>query len=103
MRQSKRLSTRGSTLAKTRCSTAIPRIVAWGSPIPAYPLVASATTVTDKTVTFRPFPGKSFSLTGSDADAGVIGELERSGGQYQRDMASLLLRRLVPDAVVVDG
>jgi FkbM family methyltransferase len=59
--------------------------------------------VTDKTVTFRPFPGKSFSLTGSDADAGVIGELERSGGQYQRDMATLLLRRLVPDAVVVDG
>lgn len=59
--------------------------------------------MTDKTVTFQPCPGKSFSLTGSDADAGIIGELERSGGQYQRELAALLLRRLSSDAVVVDG
>ena len=57
----------------------------------------------DKTVAFRPFPGQSFSLRGSDADAGIVGELERSGGLYQRDLAALLRRRLPSDAVAVDG
>jgi len=33
----------------------------------------------------------------------VIGELERSGGQYQREVAQFFLRRLRPDAVAVDG
>ena len=57
----------------------------------------------DKTVAFRPFPGQSFSLRGSDADAGIIGELERSGGLYQRELAALLRRRLRSNAVCVDG
>ena len=57
----------------------------------------------DKTVTFRPWPGKSFSLRGSEADAGIVGELERSGGLYQRDLTALLRRWLPSDAVVVDG
>jgi FkbM family methyltransferase len=59
--------------------------------------------VADKTVAFRPFPGQSFSLRGSDADAGIIGELERSGGLYQRELAALLRRRLPSNAVAVDG
>ena len=57
----------------------------------------------DKTVSFRPFPGQSFSIVGSEHDAGIVGELERSGGLYQRDLAALLRRTLPPDAVVVDG
>ena len=57
----------------------------------------------DKTVAFRPFPGQQFSLRGSDADAGIIGELERSGGHYQRELAALLRRRLPSAAVCVDG
>lgn len=57
----------------------------------------------DKTVEFRPFPGQSFSLTGSENDAGIIGELERSGGLYQRDLVALLRRQLASDAVAVDG
>ena len=57
----------------------------------------------DKTVSFRPFPGQSFSIVGSEYDAGIVGELERSGGLYQREMVALLLRRLAPDSVVVDG
>ena len=52
---------------------------------------------------FRPFPGQSFSLRGSHADAGIVGELERSGGLYQRELAALLRRRLRSDAVCVDG
>jgi FkbM family methyltransferase len=59
--------------------------------------------VADKTVSFRPFPGQSFSIVGSEHDAGIVGELERSGGLYQRDLTALLRRRLAPDAVVVDG
>lgn len=57
----------------------------------------------DKTVSFRPFPGQSFSLRGSNADAGIIGELERSGGLYQRELAALLRRRLRSNAVCIDG
>ena len=57
----------------------------------------------DKTVSFRPFAGQSFTIVGSEHDAGIVGELERSGGLYQRDLAALLRRRLPPDAVVVDG
>ncbi|HEV7862439.1 MAG TPA: FkbM family methyltransferase [Acidimicrobiia bacterium] len=56
----------------------------------------------DKTVAFRPFDGQNFLITGSESDAGIVGELERSGGLYQRDLAALLRRRLAPDAVVAD-
>lgn len=56
----------------------------------------------DKTVAFRPFPGQSFSITGSESDAGIVGELERTGGFYQRDLAALLHGRLAEDAVVAD-
>jgi FkbM family methyltransferase len=59
--------------------------------------------VADKTVIFRPFPGQAFSLRGNSADAGIVGELERSGGLYQRELAALLRRRLPSDAVAVDG
>src|SRR2546430_2392012 len=52
-------------------------------------LVASPGTVADKTVSFRPFAGQSFTIVGSEHDAGIVGELERSVGQYQREMASL--------------
>ena len=58
----------------------------------------------DKTVPFTPFlQGRSFAITGSEHDAGVVGELERSGGRYQADLALVLQRLLRPDAVVVDG
>lgn len=57
----------------------------------------------DKTVSFRPFAGQSFSIVGSEHDAGIVGELERSGGLYQQDLVALLRRRLPPDGVVVDG
>jgi len=57
----------------------------------------------DQTVRFQPYEGWSFSIRGSDQDAGVVGEIERSGGTYQRDLTLLLRRRLRPDAVVVDG
>ncbi len=57
----------------------------------------------DKTVPFRPFGGHSFAITGSEHDSGVVGELERSGGRYQPDLALVLRRLLLPDAVVVDG
>lgn len=60
-----------------------------------------------KTVLFRPFgdtPGSpSFEVTGDERDAGVVGELERSGGRYQSDLAHFLRRSVRPDAVVVDG
>jgi FkbM family methyltransferase len=59
--------------------------------------------VADKTVAFRPFPGQVFSITGNESDAGIVGELERSGGFYQRDLAALLQGRLAADAVVVDA
>jgi FkbM family methyltransferase len=58
--------------------------------------------VADKTVAFRPFPGQAFSITGSESDTGSVGELERSGGLYQRDLAALLKARLAPDAIVAD-
>jgi len=58
--------------------------------------------VADKTVAFRPFPEHTFSITGSESDAGVVGELERSGGFYQRDLAALLQGRLAGDAVSAD-
>ena len=51
---------------------------------------------------FRPYPGQQFSITGSEACAGCVGELERSGGHYQPDLAALLQRRLPSDAVVAD-
>src|SRR5437899_2138617 len=57
----------------------------------------------DKTVPFRPFDGFSFLITGSENDAGVVGELERSHGRYQPDLSLFLRRSLRPDAVAVDG
>ncbi|HZQ78268.1 MAG TPA: FkbM family methyltransferase [Acidimicrobiia bacterium] len=57
----------------------------------------------EQTVRFQPYEGWSFTITGSDHDVGVVGEIERSGGAYQRDLTLLLRRRLRPDAVVVDG
>ena len=57
----------------------------------------------EQTVRFRPYEGWSFTISGSDQDAGVVGEIERSGGTYQRDLTLLLRRRLRPDAVVIDG
>lgn len=61
------------------------------------------TPMSERTVTFRPFPGWSFTVTGRRSDAGVIGEIERSGGLYQRDLAGLLRRLLPADAVVIDA
>src|SRR5689334_12148296 len=59
--------------------------------------------VADKVVTFRPFPGRTFTITGSSNDIGVVGEIERSGGAYQRELTPFL-RRVVPrDGIVVDG
>ncbi|HVW31245.1 MAG TPA: FkbM family methyltransferase [Acidimicrobiia bacterium] len=66
-------------------------------------LVASCFAVADKTVSFRPTPGQCFTIEGSEHDAGIVGELERSGGLYQRDLAALLQRRLPSDAVCIDG
>ncbi|HZQ76240.1 MAG TPA: FkbM family methyltransferase [Acidimicrobiia bacterium] len=57
----------------------------------------------EQTVRFRPFDGWSFSISGSDQDAGVVGEIERSGGSYQPDLTRLLRRRLRRDDVVIDG
>lgn len=57
----------------------------------------------DKTVEFRPFPDRTYRITGSEHDAGVVGELDRSGGRYQDDLALLLRRRLPVDGVAVDG
>ncbi|HLF41491.1 MAG TPA: FkbM family methyltransferase, partial [Acidimicrobiia bacterium] len=57
----------------------------------------------DKTVEFRPFPDRTYRITGSEHDAGVVGELDRSGGRYQDDLALLLRRRVPPDGVAVDG
>jgi FkbM family methyltransferase len=68
---------------------------------PTYPLVASGA-VADKTVAFRPSPGHAFSITGSESDTGGVGELERSGGLYQPDLATLLKARLAADAIVAD-
>jgi FkbM family methyltransferase len=57
----------------------------------------------DKVVSFRPLAGRAFTITGSDNDIGVVGEIERSGGQYQRELTPFLQRVLPRDAVVVDG
>lgn len=57
----------------------------------------------EQTVRFRPYDGYAFTITGSHHDVGVVGEIERSGGRYQHDLALLLRRRLRPEAVVVDG
>jgi FkbM family methyltransferase len=59
--------------------------------------------VTDRTVAFRPFGDRTYSITGEERDAGVVGELERSGGRYQQDLALLLQRHLPADGVAVDG
>lgn len=58
---------------------------------------------TERTVEFRPLPGRSFQVTGAGTDLSVIGEIERSGGFYQADMVALLRRYLRPDSVVIDA
>ena len=57
----------------------------------------------DKTVEFRPFPDRTYRITGSEHDDGVVGELDRSGGRYQEDLSLLVRRRLPLDGVAVDG
>ncbi len=57
----------------------------------------------DKVVVFKPFGERSFAITGDDGDIGVIGELDRSGGRYQREFSLFSRHILSPDAVVVDG
>ena len=59
--------------------------------------------MTDSTVSYRPFDGRVFEITGSDGDVGILGEIERSGGHYQTDLALFLRRTLRRDSVVVDG
>ena len=57
----------------------------------------------DKVVWFKPFGQRAFSITGDDSDIGVVGELDRSDGRYQREFSLFSRRTLTPDAVVVDG
>ena len=57
----------------------------------------------DKTVSFCPFGARRFSIVGSEHDAGIVGELERSGGRYQSELVALLRRWLPADAVAIDG
>ncbi len=57
----------------------------------------------DKVVRFNPFGQRSFDIAGDESDVGVIGEVDRSGGRYQREFSIFLKRTLAPDAVVVDG
>jgi FkbM family methyltransferase len=59
--------------------------------------------VNDKLVWFKPFGEESFAITGDDGDIGVIGEVDRSGGRYQRELSVFSRRTLAQDAVVVDG
>jgi FkbM family methyltransferase len=59
--------------------------------------------VTDKVVSFRPFAGRSFTVAGDDHDIGVVGEIDRSGGEYQRELTPFLRRRLPDDAIAIDG
>jgi FkbM family methyltransferase len=57
----------------------------------------------EQTVRFRPYDDCSFTITGSEHDVGVVGEIERSGGHYQHELALWLRTRLKPKSVVVDG
>jgi FkbM family methyltransferase len=59
--------------------------------------------VNDKVVWFKPFGQRSFKITGDDRDAGVVGEIDRSGGRYQNEFGLFARRILEPDSVVVDG
>lgn len=45
----------------------------------------------------------TLTMTGRVSDAAVIGEIERSGGLYERDVAALLRRVLPPDGVAIDA
>lgn len=57
----------------------------------------------DKVVWFNPFGQRSFKITGDERDAGVVGEIDRSGGRYQNEFGLFARRILERDAVVVDG
>jgi FkbM family methyltransferase len=59
--------------------------------------------VNDKVVRFNPFGQRSFEISGDESDVGVIGEVDRSGGRYQREFSLFFRNTLAPDAVVVDG
>jgi FkbM family methyltransferase len=69
----------------------------------AYPADIVRARVTHSTVSYRPFDGREFEISGSDGDVGILGEIERSGGRYQADLASFLRRTLRRDSLVVDG
>lgn len=56
----------------------------------------------DKTVAFRPTKGRSYAITGSDADTGVLGAIERDEGRYEEGITALLVRALSPGSVAVD-
>src|SRR5438093_1104363 len=58
--------------------------------------------VADKTVTFRPARGRSYAITGSAADAGVVGAVERDAGRYEEGVCALLLGTLRAGDVAVD-
>ncbi len=57
----------------------------------------------DKVVRFNPFGQRSFDIAGDESDIGVIGEVDRSGGRYQREFSVFFRNTLAPDAVVIDG
>ena len=56
----------------------------------------------DRTVTFRPMPGRSYDIVGSDTDAGVLLSIENHDGAYAEGVARLLADRVPEDGVVAD-
>jgi FkbM family methyltransferase len=59
--------------------------------------------VADKTVSFRPGSrGRTYSITGSASDTGVLGAIERDQGMYEDGICRLLERVLRPGAVAID-
>jgi FkbM family methyltransferase len=59
--------------------------------------------VNDKVVRFNPFGQRSFDIAGDESDVGVIGEVDRSGGRYQREFSLFFRNTLAADAVIIDG
>ena len=67
------------------------------------PRPAMMRAVADKTVSFRPgSSNRSFSITGSEHDTGVLGAIERDQGTYEDGISALLERALHPGAVAID-
>lgn len=69
---------------------------------PPLPAAAYCAEVADRTVSFRPSPGRSYEVTGSDADAGVLMSIVHHDGRYAEDIAALLEARVPSEGVVVD-